>query len=88
MASVHASAVLVCARAILIQGPSGSGKSRLALALLQAAQGGSLRFARLVADDRVVLEACHGRLVARPPAELAGGTGGARDFRPSGTQDG
>ena len=32
--SVHASAVLVGARAVLIRGPSGAGKSRLALALL------------------------------------------------------
>jgi hypothetical protein len=72
MPTVHASVVLVGARAILIQGPSGSGKSRLALALIEAAQSGRLRFARLVADDRVALEACHGRLVARPPAALAG----------------
>ena len=36
--SIHASAVLVGARAVLIRGPSGSGKSRLALALLHAAE--------------------------------------------------
>jgi HPr kinase/phosphorylase len=70
--TVHASAVLVGPRAILIRGPSGAGKSRLALALIQAAQTGLLLFARLVADDRVALAACHGRLLARPPAELAG----------------
>ena len=69
---MHASAVLVGHRAILIRGPSGAGKSRLALALIQAADGGQLNFARLVADDRVELEACHGRLLARPPATLAG----------------
>jgi HPr kinase/phosphorylase len=69
-ASVHASAVLVCARAILIRGPAGSGKSRLALALIAAAD--RLRFARLIADDRVRLEACHGRLLARPPEALKG----------------
>jgi DNA helicase TIP49 (TBP-interacting protein) len=71
-ATVHASAVLVGARAILIRGPAGSGKSRLALALIQAAAGGAVPFARLVADDRVHLEACHGRLLARPPDALAG----------------
>ena len=71
-ATVHASAVLVGRRAILIRGPAGSGKSRLALALIQAAAGGALPFARLVADDRVYLEACHGRLLARPPDALAG----------------
>ena len=70
--SVHASAVLVGARAVLIRGESGSGKSGLALALLQAAQDGRLPFARLVSDDRTRLEAVNGRLLARPVAELAG----------------
>jgi HPr kinase/phosphorylase len=71
-ATIHASAVLVGARAVLIRGPSGSGKSRLALELIQAAHSASLRFARLVGDDRVHLEAAHGRLVVRPAAALAG----------------
>jgi HPr kinase/phosphorylase len=71
-ATVHASAVLVGAHAVLIRGPSGSGKSSLAFSLVQASQGGSLRFARLVADDRVRLDACHGRLLARPAEMLAG----------------
>jgi hypothetical protein len=56
----------------LIRGPAGSGKSRLALNLIQAASNGKLIFARLVADDRVHVEATHGRLIARPPAALAG----------------
>jgi len=70
--SVHASALLVGARAVLIRGPSGSGKSRLALALLQAAGDGRLAFARLVSDDRTRLQALNGRLLARPVPELAG----------------
>jgi HPr kinase/phosphorylase len=70
--TVHASAVLVGARAVLIRGPAGAGKSRLALGLIAAAQTGLLPFARLVADDRVELEACHGRLLARAPSALAG----------------
>ena len=70
--TLHASVVLVGARAILIRGESGSGKSRLALELLQAAAGGRVAFARLVADDRVLVAPAHGRLVARPPAPLAG----------------
>jgi HPr kinase/phosphorylase len=70
--TIHASAVLAGARALLIRGPSGSGKSRLVLNLLQAAAGGRLVFARLVADDRVHVQAVHGRLVVRPPAPLAG----------------
>jgi HPr kinase/phosphorylase len=70
--TAHASAVLVGARAILIRGPSGSGKSRLALDLIEAARSGSLPFAKLVADDRVHLEAANGRLLARPAKALAG----------------
>jgi HPr kinase/phosphorylase len=70
--TVHASAVLAGARAVLIRGASGSGKSRLALALLQAAQAGLLPFARLVGDDRVHLERSHERLLVRPAAALAG----------------
>jgi HPr kinase/phosphorylase len=70
--TIHASAVLVGARAVLIRGPSGSGKSRLALELIAAARSGPLRFARLVGDDRVHVEAVHGRLLVRPAAALAG----------------
>jgi serine kinase of HPr protein (carbohydrate metabolism regulator) len=54
--SIHASAVLIGARAVLIRGPAGSGKSRLALMLLSAAKQGLLPFARLVADDRAHVE--------------------------------
>jgi serine kinase of HPr protein (carbohydrate metabolism regulator) len=71
-ATVHACAVLVGARAVLIRGPAGAGKSRLALDLIAAARGGLLRFARLVGDDRLHLEAANGRLLARPAAALAG----------------
>jgi serine kinase of HPr protein (carbohydrate metabolism regulator) len=70
--TVHASAVLAGARAVLIRGPAGSGKSSLALALIRAADTGVLRFARLVGDDRVHLEPCHDRLLVRPAAALAG----------------
>jgi HPr kinase/phosphorylase len=70
--TIHASAVLVGARAVLIRGPSGAGKSRLALALIEAAQAGALRFARLVGDDRVHLEVVHARLLVRAAAQLAG----------------
>ena len=70
--TVHASAVLAGARAVLIRGAAGTGKSRLALALIAAAKSGLLRFARLVGDDRVHLEASHGRLLVRPTPALAG----------------
>jgi HPr kinase/phosphorylase len=71
-ATVHASAVLVGSRAVLIRGPSGAGKSRLAFELIEAARCGLVRFARLVGDDRVHLEAAGGRLLVRPAETLAG----------------
>jgi serine kinase of HPr protein (carbohydrate metabolism regulator) len=70
--TVHACAVLVGARALLIRGPAGSGKSLLTFRLIAAAQSGLLPFARLVGDDRIRLEPCHGRLLACAPDTLAG----------------
>lgn len=66
--TVHASCVLVGRSAVLIRGASGSGKSRLALALIDAL--GSR--ARLVADDRVHLLAANGRLLAMAPDAIRG----------------
>ena len=70
--TVHASAVLVGDRAVLIRGPSGSGKSRLAFDLILAGRAGRFRAAMLVGDDRVHLEAAQGQLIVRPARELAG----------------
>ncbi|ALJ38726.1 aldolase [Azospirillum sp. Sp 7] len=50
---------------VLLRGPSGSGKSDLALRMIDAG-------ALLVADDRVELRVDRGRLMARAPAALAG----------------
>jgi len=71
-ATVHASAVLVGARAVLIRGPSGAGKSRLAFDLIVAGRTGLVTSARLIGDDRVHLEAANGRLLVRPAPALAG----------------
>lgn len=70
--SVHASAVLVGDRAVLIRGPSGSGKSRLALQLILAGRAGQIAEATLVGDDRVRLEACGDLVRVSPVAELSG----------------
>jgi hypothetical protein len=67
--TIHATGVIVGHRGILIRGPSGSGKSRLALTLLQSQGTG---FVRLVGDDRLHLETLHGRLLMRPATALAG----------------
>jgi HPr kinase/phosphorylase len=71
-ASVHASAVLVGDRAVLIRGPSGAGKSRLAFDLILAGRTGQLPPAVLVGDDRVHLDTLAGELWVRPVPELAG----------------
>src|SRR5437588_6567810 len=70
--SVHASAVLVGNRAVLIRGPSGAGKSRLAFELILAGRTGLLPPTILVGDDRVHLDTLAGELWVRPSAELAG----------------
>ena len=70
--TIHASAVLAGPRALLIRGPAGSGKSRLAFAVIAAARSGLIAFARLIGDDRVHIEAAHGRLLVRPAATLTG----------------
>jgi len=71
-ASVHASAVLVENRAVLIRGPSGAGKSHLAFDLILAGRAGQIPPALLIGDDRVHLDAIQGQLVVRPARELAG----------------
>ena len=50
---------------MLIEGPPGSGKSSLALALID-------RGAALVGDDAVLLELRHQRLWALPPPNIEG----------------
>jgi HPr kinase/phosphorylase len=63
--TLHASCVSVEGRGVLITGPSGSGKSSLALALM--AYG-----ARLVADDRTTLALDGDNLVATCPPTISG----------------
>ena len=70
--SVHASAVKVGRLAVLIRGPSGSGKSRLAFDLIMAGRSGVIETAVLVGDDRVHLATVGGKIVVRPAGVLAG----------------
>ena len=63
--NVHASCVAAGSRGILLLGPSGQGKSDLALRLID-------RGARLVADDRCDIWFDRERLWCRPPETLAG----------------
>jgi HPr kinase/phosphorylase len=71
-ASIHASAVLVGTRAVLIRGPSGAGKSRLAFDLILAGRTGQIPPSVLVGDDRVHLWASGGQLMVGPARELSG----------------
>ncbi|MBL8791163.1 MAG: HPr kinase/phosphatase C-terminal domain-containing protein [Rhizobiales bacterium] len=78
--NIHATTVAIRDQAgvdhgILIRGRPGSGKSELALRLIDAPGTGSgdipLR-ARLVADDQTILSTVDDRLIAAPPEALAG----------------
>jgi serine kinase of HPr protein (carbohydrate metabolism regulator) len=62
---VHASCVAIGGRAVLLAGRSGSGKSDLALRLID-------RGAALVSDDYTELRGAGGTLLARAPAKIAG----------------
>src|ERR1700749_918633 len=62
---IHASCIELAGTGVLLRGPSGSGKSDLALRLIDAG-------AKLVADDRTDLWTEKGRLLARARATVAG----------------
>lgn len=62
---LHATAVATPAGGLLLLGAPGSGKSDLALRLIEAG-------ACLVADDQVLLSAEAGALLAAPPPSIAG----------------
>jgi len=68
---LHANALVLGEKGLLLRGPSRSGKSALTLALISRFQSQG-DFARLVGDDRVGVEARNGRLVARPHPAIAG----------------
>jgi len=63
--TVHASTVALDGRAVLITGLSGSGKSDLALRLLD-------RGFALVSDDRTIIRRDGPRLIASAPPNIAG----------------
>lgn len=62
---VHATSVAIGGRAVLLRGPSGSGKSDLALRLIDAG-------ARLIADDQSVLTPDGGAILVSAPPPIAG----------------
>jgi len=62
---LHATAVAIDGEAILLRGPSGSGKSDLALRLIDAG-------ARLIADDQTLLRRIGDRVLVSAPPAIAG----------------
>ena len=69
--NIHGTAIVLGTTGFLISGPSGSGKSALALACISEVRRRG-RFAALVADDRVDLTLENNRIVARCPAAIRG----------------
>lgn len=63
--TVHASTVALDGRAVLISGPSGSGKSDLALRLID-------RGYTLVSDDQTIVRREGDRLIASAPPTISG----------------
>lgn len=63
--TLHATCVAIRGIGVLLTGPPGSGKSDLALRLID-------RGAELVSDDGTIVTAQDGRLLARAPATIAG----------------
>lgn len=62
---VHATTVAIGGRGVLISGPAGSGKSDLALRLID-------RGAKLVADDQTLVQVSGGEAIASSPPTIAG----------------
>lgn len=69
--NIHATGLVLGRRGLILRGPSGSGKSLLALALLDEWEARGLS-AKLVADDRLDIVAEKSRLVMHAPRAIAG----------------
>ncbi|MBL0374185.1 HPr kinase/phosphatase C-terminal domain-containing protein [Rhizobium sp. KVB221] len=69
--NVHATALVAGTTGLILLGPSGIGKSSMALRLIAAARRAG-HFATLVSDDQVILESSNDRIIASAPATIRG----------------
>jgi serine kinase of HPr protein (carbohydrate metabolism regulator) len=70
-ANLHATALVIGGKGVIVFGASGAGKTSLALEILREARRDKID-AQLVADDRVDVTLVEGRLQASAPVVLAG----------------
>ena len=70
-ANVHATAIVIGTTGLLFTGPSGSGKSAIALHCIEEARARGM-FAAMVSDDQVLVSEVNGRVIARAPKSIAG----------------
>ncbi|MDX3928456.1 MAG: HPr kinase/phosphorylase [Shinella sp.] len=69
--NVHGTAIVIGTTGLIFVGPSGSGKSSIALHCLHRAHMHGL-FSALVGDDQVLVHEANGHIVARTPPSIAG----------------
>jgi HPr kinase/phosphorylase len=69
--NLHATSLVFAGMGLMIEGPSGSGKSRLALDLIEHAHQ-THNPAILIADDQTFVEVENGCLIAVCPPSIAG----------------
>ena len=69
--NIHATAVVIGTRGLILVGPSGAGKTALALALMATGKERGL-FAAMISDDQVFISNRNGSIIARRPPAIAG----------------
>ena len=69
--NVHGTGIVLAGKGVMIRGPSGSGKSLLALLLLDVFEARGQR-AVLVADDQLTVTAAGGKVTMHAPQSIVG----------------
>jgi serine kinase of HPr protein (carbohydrate metabolism regulator) len=68
---VHGTAIVIGTAGLILVGPSGSGKSSMAIRLLAGARTAG-HLALLLSDDQVFVDSVNGRVVATAPETIKG----------------